>query len=394
MTKSGPAASSGASAAIDWLSEARRIQDRLAEIRRAFHRDPELGNREFHTSDRIIAVLSELGIPCERVCGTGVCGRLLLAGRGKAAGLRADMDALPVEEKTGAGFVSQNAGVMHACGHDVHMTAALGAAMLLSAHRNELAGEVRFLFQPDEEGSGGARRMIEAGCADGLGAVFGMHVSPDLPAGDIGIRYGKFYAASDMFEIRVRGRGAHGATPEKGIDALRAACRIVDEISVIPDMFQDRCIITTGKLTAGTKENTVAESAVLNGIIRTLGPDMRSRTKDLVRERAEAAAAALGASAEVLFQPSYGGIVNTGPETQIAEEAAVALVGADRVHRIEEPVMTTEDFGCFTEKCSGSFYHIGAGCSLPLHSSGFLPSEDILPVAAAVHAAVLTHYLQ
>ena len=197
----------------DFLSEASSLQSFLQAVRQTLHRAPELGNQEFKTSAYLRSVLEPLGLTVENPFGTALCATLHGARPGRTAALRADMDALPVAEATDAEFSSRTPGVMHACGHDIHMTAAVGAAMLLAAHRETLCGSVRFLFQPDEEGCGGAQRFVDAGCLRGVDAVFGAHVSPELPLGSVGIRYGKFYAASDTFSITVRGKSAHGAEP-------------------------------------------------------------------------------------------------------------------------------------------------------------------------------------
>lgn len=243
----------------DHLEMARAIAPELKTIREMLHRHPERGNEEFETAALIERTLAECGVGTERILNTAVVGTLKGALPGRTVALRADMDALPLEEQTGAPFASENPGVMHACGHDVHMTALLGAAKLLAARREKLHGTVRFLFEPDEEGNGGARSMTDAGCMEGVSAVFGAHVDPNLPAGKIGVRYGKFYAASDMITVTVFGKSAHGATPEKGIDALYAAVRMVDELKKLPAAVAvDRCVLTIGSFHAGTARNIVA----------------------------------------------------------------------------------------------------------------------------------------
>ena len=379
---------------FDYLSEANNIAHELTALRRAFHMDPELGNREFHTAARIEAALGGWGIPTWRLLDTAVVGRLDGALPGPTVALRADMDALPLAEATGAEFASRNEGVMHACGHDVHMAAALGAARLLACHRDELKGSVLFLFQPDEEGRGGAQRMIEAGVLEGVDAVFGAHVSPELPLGHIGVRYGKFYAASDTFKIVVNGVSAHGAEREKGVDALGAAAALVNRLIDLPKRLPgERAVLSVGSFHAGTAENALAEQAEFAGIIRTLGPAARSEMKRLFRLAVDEVTAAWGATADVTLRESYPGVVNDDAMTALVEDAARELLGRDGVHVIEQPTMTTEDFGYFLMQRPGSFYHIGAGCSLPLHNTAFLPDEQAPVTAAAVHAAVIEKFL-
>ncbi len=378
----------------DWMTEAEALSGELSALREAFHRMPELGNHEWKTAERIEAYLHACGIPTERPFGTAVIGRLTGALPGKTAALRADMDALPLTEATGAPFASETPGVMHACGHDIHMTAALGAAKLLSARRESLQGSVVFLFQPDEEGDGGAQRMIEAGCLDGVDAVFGAHVSPALPAGCVGVRYGKFYAASDVFHITVRGKSAHGAERERGIDALEAAARLVPALLALPETFPgERSVVSVGQLHAGTAVNIVAERAELSGVLRTLGQDSRAAMGERLTETARRVAAQTGASAEVTLHGSYPGVVNHDDMTRLAQEAAEALLGADKVSVIPEPTMTTEDFGYFLLERPGTFYHLGAGCPLPLHNAAFLPEASTAVTGAAMHAAVIERFL-
>ena len=378
----------------DYLARARAIAADLAALRHALHRCPELGNREVRTAERIEAELNALGIPARRMLDTAVVGTLTGDLPGKTVALRADMDALPLVEATGADFASENPGCMHACGHDVHMSAALGAARLLAARRESLRGTVVFLFQPDEEGRGGAQRMIEAGALSGVDAVFGAHVSPDIPLGDVGVRYGKFYAASDTFKIDVRGVGAHAAEREKGVDALGAAADIAMRLIALPKgMPGERAVVTVGTLHAGTAENALADAAALTGIIRTLGPDARAELKRRFRETVDAALSDWGATAQVELRESYPGVVNDDGMTALAERAARELLGDGHVRVIDAPTMTTEDFGYFLMERPGSFYHIGAGCSLPLHNPAFLPDDGAAVVAAATHCAVIEGFL-
>ena len=377
----------------DYLSEARRIAPELAALRESFHREPELGNREFLTADKIENTLRGLGIETRRLLDTAVVGRLTGGRPGPCAALRADMDALPLTETTGAAFASVHPGVMHACGHDVHLAAALGAAKLLAARRESLPGSVVFLFQPDEEGRGGAERMIREGVLDGVDAVFGAHVSPELPAGSVGVRYGKFYAASDVFGITLYGRSAHGAEREKGIDALAAAAALVTELLSLPERLTDRSVLTIGTLRAGTADNILPGEAELHGILRTLGPEAREAMRSMLRGAVDDIAARFSVRAELALRESYPGVVNDDGMTALAENAARSLLGTDRVRVLDAPTMTTEDFGYFLMERPGCFYHIGAGCPLPLHSPSFLPAADAVVTAAAVHAAVIETFL-
>lgn len=378
----------------DFLSEAASLQSFLQAVRQTLHRAPELGNQEIRTSAYLRSILEPLGLTVENPFGTALCATLHGARPGRIAALRADMDALAVTEATGAEFSSRTPGVMHACGHDIHMTAAVGAAMLLAAHRETLCGSVRFLFQPDEEGCGGAQRFVDAGCLRGVDAVFGAHVSPELPLGSVGIRYGKFYAASDTFSITVRGKSAHGAEPEKGIDALQAAAQLaVRLVSLRTALNGERCAVTVGTLQAGTAINVVADTAQLTGILRTLGPDSRARMRALVTDAAAEIAAQTGTQIDVQLHASYPGVVNDDGASQLVYDTAVHLLGEPNVAVLQQPTLMTEDFGYYLSAARGCFYHVGAGCAAPLHSPQFLPDIRAAVTAAALHAAVLERAL-
>ena len=379
----------------DYLREAFALSGELAGLRHAFHAEPEPGNREFRTADKIEEYLRACGVRTRRLLDTAVIGQLDGAEGGPCAALRADMDALPLQEDTGAPFASKTPGMMHACGHDIHMTAALGAARLLAERRIGMRGSVVFLFQPDEEGRGGAQRMIDAGALEGVDAVFGAHVSPDLPLGHVGVRYGKFYAASDTFRVAVKGKSAHGAEREKGVDALAAAARMVTAVLALPENLPgEKSVVSVGTLRAGTAENILADSAEFSGIIRTLGPQAREAMRAQFERTVNALSNEAGASVECALRASYPGVVNDERMTRLVEQAARAALGGECVHAIENPTMTTEDFGYFLQARPGSYYHIGAGCSLPLHNPRFLPDDRAAAVGAAVHAAVIESFLR
>ena len=377
----------------DYLSAAFEIEEYLNRVRETLHRYPEEGNSEYFTSEFLEAELKSLGLDVDRILGTALVAVLHGGKPGKRVALRADMDALPVTEATGCSFTSENNGMMHACGHDIHMTAALGAAKLLASKRNDLKGDIVFLFQPDEEGKGGAQRMIEAGAVEGVKAVFGGHVSPDLPLGTVGIRYGKFYAASDVITVKVHGKSCHGATPEKGADALLAAVEMIEKLSLLKPSSGDRAVLTIGEFRSGTACNIIADEAVFKGIVRTLGNADREEMRRLIKAITEEVSERYNVKSELELSYSYGGVVNTDAETALMEESAVQVLGQENVVRIQEPTMTTEDFGYFIDACSGCFCSIGAGCSEPLHSPRFLPDSKVAVYAAAVYARTLENAL-
>ena len=372
---------------IDFLSEAQKLAPKLNAVRETLHKNPELGNHEFKTAEFIEKYLDEIGVNHRRILDTGIIARIDGKLPGKSSALRTDIDALPINEATGASFASQNPGCMHACGHDVHMTGILGAATLLQAHQDDLHGSVTFLFQPDEEGDGGADRMIKAGCLNGIDAVFGAHVDPALPGGHIGVKYGNFYAASAMFKVVIIGKSAHGAQRDKGIDAIEVSAHVITEIL---KMNKPGHVATVGILNAGTAGNILAGSAEFRGIMRTFGTEERAIMCKELEEITTKISESFGAKCECNFQLNTPGIVNNNDKlTSLVENTACEVLGSDRVHVIEKPLFISEDFGFYIMAKTGNFYHIGAGCEYPLHSDKFLPVPEAAIIASAVHAAVV-----
>lgn len=385
---------------IDFLAEAARIESELIALRREIHRHPELGRCEENTLHLVECELSMLDIPCRRVAETGLVGELTGAFPGPIVALRADMDALPIQEQNESDYASEVPGVMHACGHDLHTAALLGAAKLLAAHKNELHGSVRFLFQPDEEGDGGAKRMIDEGCMDGVSAVFGAHVAPEFPCGKVGIRYGKAYAASNPFDITLWGKSSHGAEPHLGTDTIIAAGALVSAIQTLVSRETsplDSAVISIGSLHAGTARNIIADEAKLSGIIRCFGPDMRKTLTDRLTAMTHAIAAAHGCQAEIKIQWGYSGIINDDAMTAHVQKSAYDLLGAENVVNEASPSLTTEDFGEFLGCAPGTFWHIGVGHlneeNVPLHNPRFNPDEGALKIAAALHSQIIWDYL-
>lgn len=385
---------------IDFLAEASAIESALIALRREIHRHPELGRHEKMTAQLVEREFAKLDIPFRRAADTGVVGELTGALPGPTVALRADMDALPIQELSGLSCASEIPGVMHACGHDLHTAALLGAARLLAAHRDELRGTVRFLFQPDEEGDGGAKRMIDDGCIDGVSAVFGAHVMPELPCGTVGVRFGKAYAASNPFDITLRGQSSHGAEPHLGADTIVAAGALVGAIQTLVSRELsplDSAVISIGSLHAGTARNIIADEAKLSGIIRCFGPEMRKHLTDRLTAMTHAVAAAHGVEAEVAIQWGYSGIINDDAMTARVQSSAASALGSDCVVVEPSPSLTTEDFGEFLFCAPGTFWHIGVGRpgqeNAPLHNPRFNPDEGALKTAAALHAQTVMDYL-
>ena len=368
---------------MELLNRAQTLLPWMTEVRRTLHRHPEPGNKELFTAEYVESVLRELGLSPRRLLDTAVIADLHGGAPGPTVALRADMDALPVTEDSGVEYASLTPGMMHACGHDLHMTAVLGAARLLT--ELPFAGTVRLLFQPDEELNGGAQRMIDAGTLDGVSMVFGCHVRPDLPAGQIGTREGPFYAASNPFSIILHGKSAHGAEPQKGADAVMAGARIVTALQERLARHHTPAVLTVGSFHGGRQCNLVADHAVLEGILRTFGKEDRLLLTEELQRIARETADPLGVTAEVRITWGYSGITNPAEGVRVFRQAAESLLGQD-VCRTQDPVMITEDFGAFLEQVPGCFWHLGTGGDAPLHNGSFCPPEECLPLAAALHA--------
>jgi amidohydrolase len=386
----------------DLLAAARAILPWMVPIRRDFHQHPELGLEEHRTAARVGAILDELGIPhVDGLAETGVVGTIEGARPGRVVALRADLDALPLTDGKDVPYRSQVPGKMHACGHDVHTTVLLGAARLLAESREHWNGTVKLIFQPAEETVGGARMLVEAGVLDDppVEAIFGLHVDPGLPVGQIGIRYGQRNASSDDLKIVIHGRSCHGAFPAAGVDAIVAAAHVVTALQSIVSRNVDArqaAVITLGTIQGGTQGNIVPARVEMVGTIRTLDPAIREHVKARIREVAEGVAAGFGARAEVIIDPSYDPVVNTDAEVDIVRDNTRRLLGDDAVVIVPRPSMGVEDFGFYLTKVPGAFFALGVrdearGIVHPVHNEMFDVDEACLAVGAAMQVAnVLT----
>jgi carboxypeptidase Ss1 len=380
---------------MDFLAEAARIEPEIVRTRRAIHERPELAYHETGTAKLVAERLSSMGIDVrERVGGTGVLGTLKGARKGKVVALRADMDGLPVEEMADVEFKSKVKGVMHACGHDTHVAMLLGAARLLSNHREELSGTVKLMFQPAEEhgGRGGAKPMIEDGAMKDpkVDYVFGLHIDSDLKSGEIGVRGGAIAAAPDTFRVKIVGRGGHGSAPHETVDPIYVAAQVILALQGVSARMIDPVrpfVISVGAVHSGTKENIIPDEATLDGTIRTLDEATRKRAKAKVEAVAKGVCRAFGARAEVEFEvDAYPVTVNDERATEMAAKVLRRIPGT-KVRRME-PILGGEDFSRFLQKAPGTFYFLGTanrakGCVYPNHSSRFKVDEGVLKVGAA-----------
>lgn len=371
------------------------ILEEIISIRRDLHAHPELSQQEARTEEKICQYLSAWNIPHQRgIAGHGVIG--LIGSRGPCVAIRADMDALPIQEKTGLPYCSKTPGVMHACGHDIHMAALLGTAKLLKAIEPGLCGQVKLLFQPAEETVGGALPMMKAGCLKhpDVDAVIGLHVTPQLPSGSVEFCHGRMNAASNEFTITVTGASSHGARPHQGADALLAASQIVCALQSISSRSvaaTDPVIVTAGQLHCGFAPNVIAEQAVLRGIIRTTNPSTRSLVVRRVDEIARLTAQAYNTVARVDFVESYPSLINDDFVEDILEETAKRHFSQNQIFFQKECSMGAEDFSYFCNAVRGAYFNIGTLKSpdtpfVPLHNGSFSPHED------CIRAGILMEY--
>ncbi len=367
------------------------LGERLLVLRRWLHRHPELSFQEAETAKRIIAELERLEIRYKYPgIGHAVIGYI----DGKdpdrpAVALRADMDALPGEESTGASYASENPGIMHACGHCAHMAMLIGAATLLT--EKPPPGPVRLVFQPAEERGGGARVAIGDGALDGVATIFAGHVTHEYETGRVMVRDGPVTAQSDGFTIMVRGKGGHGARPHEAVDAVVVSGFLITALQTLISRENNPLhpsVVTIGSVNAGSAANVIAEEAVLQGSIRTTLPDARAHIHNGIRRMVSAAAELHNCHIEITIREGYPPVINEPRSVEIAREAVAAVVGEGCVIAAEYPSMGSEDFAFYLQQSPGCFLRIGARMPhwepVPLHSPAFDIDERALGIGALV----------
>jgi len=370
----------------------------MAALRRDLHAHPELCFEEVRTAQLVADRLTAWGIPVLRgMGGTGVVGVLRAGTSARAVGLRADMDALPIQERNHFAHTSQNAGRMHACGHDGHTTMLLAAARHLAAHP-DFDGTVYFIFQPAEEGGGGARAMLRDGLLEQcpMEAVFGLHNWPGLPPGHFAVSPGPVMASSNEFKITIRGKGAHAAMPHLGLDPVPVACQIVQAFQTIVTRNVkpiDAAVISVTMLQAGEATNVIPDTVCMQGTVRTFSLEVLDLVEQRMRDITQHTTAAFGMTAEFVFDRSYPPTINSAPEAEFARRVMVELVGADHVS-VQEPTMGAEDFaymllerpGCYVFLSNGdgdhrAMGHGGGPCML--HNASYDFNDALIPLGAS-----------
>ena len=373
----------------------------LVAIRRQLHTIPEIGLSEFKTSDLVADELTRLGFQVTRgLAGTGIVASLRNGDGDRSIGIRADMDALPIEEQTGADHASTHPGRMHACGHDGHTAMLLGAAARL-AERRRFNGTVHLVFQPAEENFGGAKLMMEDGLFERFpcDAVFGLHNEPSLPLGSFAFREGEMMAAADECRITVIGKGGHGAEPHLAADPIVCGASIIMALQTIVSrntQASQPAVITVGTFHGGNASNVIPESAEMCLTVRALDPDIRDSLEDRVRAVAEGQAAGFGMRVEIDYERFYPPLINPKAETDYVRSFAQRFAGAGKVHDMPHPIMGSEDFSYFLEKRPGCYFLLGTArteSDPPLHHPQYDFNDDALPIGAAFWTELAEDFL-
>ncbi len=375
-------------------------KERIVEARRALHRIPEAAHAEHKTAAFVAGWLQQIGLDVQSgVGGTGVVSLLKGGSPGKTLMIRADMDALPVQEETGLSFASEHPGAMHACGHDANMAMVLGAAAVLAGVRDRLKGSVKFVFQPAEEGASGAKPMIEAGVMEDphVEWAIGCHLWPGMPEGHVGVKAGPLMAAMDRFDIKILGRGGHGAMPHLCVDALEVGTQVVSALQRVVSRQMDPLqpsVVTVGSFHAGTAFNVIPETAEMCGTTRTFDRDIWHSWPKRLERVVRGVCEAMGARYD--FRYTYGcpPTVNDPAMAELVRRCAVAAVGEDHV-AAPDSTMGGEDMSCFLERAQGCYYFLGVGKEggAPVHNPRFDFNEAVLLIGAEIHCRVALELL-
>ena len=386
------------------LDQLQAQADEFIGVRRDIHKHPELPFDEHRTSALVATKLQEWGYQVERgLGGTGVVGRMVRGDGTRRLGLRADMDALPIDEATGLPYASTHSGVMHACGHDGHTAMLLAAAHHL-AHRGRFSGTLNLIFQPAEEGGGGALRMMQDGLFDKYpcDAIFAMHNMPGIPQGRLVLRDGAAMASSDYATVTLTGIGGHGAMPHRTADPVVAAASIVMALQTVVSRNIDplqMAVVTVGAIHAGKANNVIPQSATLEISIRALDREVRTRLEQRVKALIAAQAESFGVKAGIDWRPGYAVLVNTPEETAFAREVALELVGADRVTLQGAALPGSEDFAFMLERVPGSYLLIGNGAgdghgACMVHNPGYDFNDDNVAIGSAYWVLLTERFLR
>ena len=380
------------------------MKDWLIEIRRTLHMHPELGFEETETSRLVIEWLKRFGLEVKSGWAkTGVVGLLKGGAPGKTVAIRADMDALSLKEANQVPYASKIEGKMHACGHDAHVAILLGAAKFFSSMRDRVRGNIKWIFQPAEEGGGGGKVMVEEGVLENpeVNAIFGAHVFPFLPIGKVGVCEREGLAATDRFRIKILGKGGHGAHPHQSKDPILAAGHLITQIhSIVSRNINplDRAVVSIGRVNGGTAFNIIPDEVELWGTVRSFSPQVRERLSHRLEQTAQGVARSFDLDTRYEFMPGYPPLVNDVQMSHLVASACARGIGKENVEFIP-PSMGGEDFAYYLQKVPGSFFRLGCrneqkGIIHPLHSSRFNIDEDVLPFGVEMFVRIIDQYLE
>ena len=383
-----------------------KIFPSLVKLRREFHQYPELAYQEFETAKRVERELKRLRLKVKTgIAKTGVLGFLEGSKKGKTCALRADMDALPVLEQTNFPYKSKNKGIMHACGHDLHMTCVIGAATVLSELKDELPGNVKFIFQPSEEvGPGGALPMIEAGVLKNpkVFGIFGLHSDSSIPTGMVGVKDGPMMAQADSFDITIIGKGGHGARPHDGVDAIVLASQVIQTLQTIVSRRinpLEPVVISIGQIEGGTARNIICDKVILKGTSRTLNKNVTKKIPVLLKEITSGIVKSYGGEFDFKYKSGYPVLINNSEMTDLVRSSIKKLYGEKAIFEIKNPMMGGEDFAYFLKEVKGSFIRLGIrnekkGAVYPWHHPKFTVDEDAIKIGTEVLSQVVFDFLK
>jgi amidohydrolase len=383
------------------LQKAREAEPKIIEWRRYFHENPELALKEFKTAQKVDQELRNLGIETKVMAGgIGVRGYLKGGKPGKTIALRADIDALPMPEETDVPYKSKTPGLMHACGHDAHTAMLLGAAQILAAEKKELYGNVVFIFQPAEETGEGAKKMVEEGVLDQVDGIFGIHISTLFPIGTVNYRTGPLMAAGDFFDVKISGKGGHGAGPHLAVDPIAIAAQAMAAIQTIVGREIDpleSAVVSICKMQAGEAYNIIPGFATFGGTLRSHSRELRDYLPKRVEEIVKGVVAGMRGSYEFTLHKRFPLTSNDETMTAFAIKIAEELLGPEKVSQMK-PLMGSEDFAYYLEKVPGTFIFLGVkneakGIIYPHHHPKFDVDEEALPKGAALYVAVAEEFL-
>ncbi|MDI3534782.1 MAG: hypothetical protein PWQ82_1147 [Thermosediminibacterales bacterium] len=385
---------------VDIVRKANCLHNKLIELRRYFHQNPELSWHEYKTSNKIEEELKKLGIQTERITETGVIGYIKGAEPGRTVALRADIDAIAVNEENDIPYKSKNPGCMHACGHDAHTAMLLGAAEILAESKQNLKGCVKLIFQPAEEDITGAKTLIDKGVLNGVDGILGIHVWVHLPAGKVSLEAGPRMASADKIFIDIRGKGGHGAAPHQGVDAIVTSASVIQNLQSITSREInpfDPVVVTIGKIKGGTALNVLADSVNMEGTIRCLKPKLRNRLPDIIERIVSDTASAFRAEAETRYVQGTPVVINDKSMSELARCVMEKLYGEEAVTEML-PTMGSEDFAWYAEKIPAVFAFLGCrneekDAVYPHHNSRFKIDEDVLPIGSAFYAQFAIDFL-